>query len=79
MGRWYTLLGAATALCCCWCVAAAAGVTVTVGVDTTVPVQPFVHKWKRSFGSGHAALTLRKDWRAHLQQAATELGLTGVR
>ena len=40
---------------------------------------PFPHYWKRSFGSGHAKLTLRKDWRDHLVRAVTDLGLTGVR
>ena len=52
--------------------ATAAGTSATGGT-------PFEHRWKRSFGSGHAALTLRDDWRSHLQQAATELGLQGVR
>ena len=49
-------------------------VTVT-GIGGT----PFEHRWKRSFGSGHASLTLRDDWRAHLMAAASELGLAGVR
>ena len=36
-----------------------------VTVDLTKPASftPFEHYWKRSFGSGHAALTLRDDWR----------------
>jgi xylan 1,4-beta-xylosidase len=40
---------------------------------------PFPHYWKQSFGSGHATLTLRTDWQAHLKQAVAELGLKGVR
>ena len=34
---------------------------------------------KRSFGSGHATLTLRPDWQKHLVQAVNDLGLGGVR
>jgi len=56
-------------------------VTVTVTVDNTAEQAPapFPHKWVRSFGSGHASLTLRSDWRAHIKQARQELGLAGVR
>ena len=56
-----------------------APVSVEVVVDATVGGVPFDHKWKRSFGSGHAALSLRPDWRAHLKAATTTLGLDGVR
>ncbi len=59
--------------------AAAADVQVLVGVDATGAGAPFAHKWKRSFGSGHSALTLREDWRSQLSQATQELGLHGVR
>jgi len=64
---------------------------VAIAAVTPVPVQinvdadsfwdgaPFEHKWKRSFGSGHASLTVREDWRAHLAEAHTELGASGVR
>jgi xylan 1,4-beta-xylosidase len=53
-----------------------------LAVDVTVntmEVSPFVHTWKRSWGSGHAALTLRDDWRQHLKMAVHDLGLQGVR
>jgi len=59
--------------------AAAASGTDTVTVDLSAPTTPFPHYWKRSFGSGHAALTLRDDWRAHLKKATEDLGLQGVR
>ena len=37
-------------------------VTVTVHATTSGPgATPFLHKWKRSFGSGHASLRLRSD------------------
>ena len=53
---------------------------VQIAVDlTAASARPFPHYWKRSFGSGHAALVMRDDWRAHLALAATELGMSGVR
>eukprot|EP01052_Picozoa_sp_SAG31_P052485 SAG31_NODE_12979_length_902_cov_1.061021_1_plen_244_part_10 len=48
-------------------------------VDLGAPRVPFVHTWKRSFGSGHAKLTRRADWRQQLALAHRELGLRGVR
>ena len=53
-------------------------VTVDVTVDPSTST-PFEHRWKKSFGSGHASLTLRDDWRAHYAKARESLGLTGVR
>eukprot|EP00937_MAST-01D_sp_MAST-1D-sp2_P005125 g5125.t1 len=47
-----------------------------VGMAAATVFPPY---WKRSFGSGHASLTLRADWRAHLKLARDELGLLGVR
>ena len=54
-------------------------VNVSVNLRETGNTDAFTHKWKRSFGSGHAALTLREDWREHLSRAVTEIGLAGVR
>ena len=48
---------------------AVSNVKVDVAVDLTKPLANFEHYWKRSFGSGHAALSLRPDWQAHLKQA----------
>ena len=59
--------------------AVAAAAVVDVAVDASGGGEPLVHKWKRSFGSGHASLTLRDDWRAQATQAADELGMAGVR
>ena len=56
-----------------------AKVTVIVDATDSTPLAHFEHKWKRSFGSGHAALTQRHDWRSHLAQATKQLGLSGVR
>jgi xylan 1,4-beta-xylosidase len=54
-----------------------AAVVVDFGAPGDMPSLP--HTWKRSFGSGHAALGLRPDWLAQLKQARDELGLQGVR
>ena len=54
-------------------------VPIEVTVDASALPAPFEHKWKKSFGSGHASLTLRKDWRDHMSRAVKELGLSGVR
>ena len=52
------------------------GTAVTVDLGSA---RPLAHYWKRCFGSGHAALTLRQDWRDALTAAVDELGLSGVR
>ena len=58
-------------------------VPVTVDVDASpsafANATAFPPYWKRSFGSGHARLTLRDDWRAHFRLAVDELGMRGVR
>ena len=59
-------------------VAALSAVSLEVSIDATVGTS-FEHRWKRSFGSGHASLSLRSDWRSHLLKARTQLGLGGVR
>ena len=53
--------------------------TATLALNLSAPSAPFEHVWKRSFGSGHALLATRADWRAHLELAIAELGLAGLR
>ena len=52
---------------------------VTVELDLEAATSPFPPYWKRSFGSGHAALGLRPDWQAALARAARDIGLAGIR
>lgn len=40
---------------------------------------PFPHLWEECVGSGHAALALRTDWRALLNNAHRDLGFKSVR
>lgn len=51
--------------------------TATVDIDLEAQATRFPHIWKRSFGSGHAALGLREDWSEQLSQAVKDLGLQG--
>ena len=57
-------------------IAAAEVVEVTVDPRASTPFEPY---WKRSFGSGHAALGLRPDWQAALARAVKDYGLAGIR
>ena len=55
------------------------GPPVAVKVDVDVSAggaTPFPPYWKRSFGSGHAALTLRADWQAGDCDAAVQTART---
>ena len=73
----------------CFCVLAACAAasvcaddsvaTATVSVDFTAPSTPFPHYWSRCFGSGHALLTLREDWRQQVALAHQEIGVENVR
>jgi len=53
-------------------------VSIDVNLQTS-PIAAFPHYWKTCFGSGHAQLGTRVDWRAQLQRVHTELGLRGIR
>eukprot|EP01051_Picozoa_sp_SAG22_P029317 SAG22_NODE_10804_length_515_cov_0.985577_1_plen_106_part_01 len=55
--------------------AAAAAAEYTVGTAST----SFAHHWEECVGSGHASLTLRADWRAHLTRARKDLGVKRTR
>ena len=66
------------AIACLFAKCGAIPVFDQVRVDLS-ETESFSHYWKRSFGSGHATLTLREDWRRQLKQAIADLGLQGVR
>jgi xylan 1,4-beta-xylosidase len=53
-------------------------IKATVTVTSSVKA-PFPHTWKKTFGSGHAALGLRDDWMASLIEARDTMGLQGIR
>ena len=66
---------ALVALVACAPLVRAAPVPILVNGDA--PAHPFPHFWERMFGSGHAILSLRADYRHDLRQVkrATELRL----
>ena len=46
---------------------------------STKQATPWAHHWEECVGSGHAALTVRADWRAHLSRCRSELGVKRTR
>ena len=53
---------------------------VTFRVNTTVQQHDdWPHYWEECVGSGHAALGLRPDWRAHLALCHDRLGFRRIR
>lgn len=54
-------------------------IPVEISIDASSATVNFPHNWKNSFGSGHALLATRADWRAHLKRCVTEIGLKGIR
>jgi xylan 1,4-beta-xylosidase len=54
-------------------------VDVPVNVDAQSAGKPFPHFWEEMFGSGHAVLALRDDYRADLSQVKRATGFTYVR
>ena len=52
--------------------------TVEVSVDFDSSSN-FPHSWKESFGSGHALLATRADWREHLELAIKDIGIKRLR
>jgi xylan 1,4-beta-xylosidase len=55
-----------------------AAVGVVVDMDPA-KATPLPHYWERCVGSGHGSLTLREDWRQHVDMARRDLGIQRVR
>ncbi len=51
----------------------------TVTIDAKAPVHPFPHFWEQMFGSGHAVLALRDDYREDLKDVHDAVGMRYVR
>ena len=52
---------------------------IRVNVDASAPGTPFPHFWERMFGSGHAILALREDYRHDLDMVKAATGFSYVR
>jgi xylan 1,4-beta-xylosidase len=59
------------------CTTAGAQVSFRVNLTSNTDVWP--HYWEECVGSGHAALGLRPDWRAHLELCHDTLGFRRIR
>lgn len=57
----------------------ASAASASFQVDLLGVRHPFAQPWEGCIGSGHALLSLRADWRAHLARCAQELGVRRVR
>jgi hypothetical protein len=53
--------------------------SASIALDPHGPAAPLPHLWSACLGSGHAALTLREDWRQQVRQARHDLGVEAVR
>lgn len=62
----------AAALAAVACVTAA---QITFTADLSSPAAPFNPIVQKCFGSGHASLGLRQDWRQHLAAVKADIGL----
>jgi xylan 1,4-beta-xylosidase len=62
-------------------ISAAAGIpsNASITLDPHGPASALPHLWSACLGSGHAALTLREDWRQQVRQARRDLGVEAVR
>jgi xylan 1,4-beta-xylosidase len=68
-------LAAATMSCPGWGQAA----TTTVTIDANAPARPFPHFWEQMFGSGHAVLALRDNYRKDLKDVHDQVGMRYIR
>lgn len=50
-----------------------------ISVDANAPSQPFPHFWEQMFGSGHAVLALRDNYRKDLQEVHDQVGARYLR
>ena len=74
-----SLLIASSGLCLSAGIPVLDGAPVLFEVQTGGKPRPFRHWWKTAVGSGHAALTLRADWREHMAMARHSCGFESVR
>ncbi len=52
---------------------------ITISIDANAPAHPFPHFWEQMFGSGHAALALRDNYRNDLKEVHDHVGMRYLR
>jgi xylan 1,4-beta-xylosidase len=53
--------------------------TTTITIDANAQARPFPHFWEQMFGSGHAVLALRENYRKDLNEVHDQVGMRYVR
>jgi xylan 1,4-beta-xylosidase len=53
--------------------------TTTITIDANAQARPFPHFWEQMFGSGHAVLALRENYRKDLKEVHDQVGMRYVR
>ncbi|MFZ0744689.1 MAG: glycosyl hydrolase family 39 [Terracidiphilus sp.] len=61
------------------CPLAAQSSTSVITIDANGPAHPFPHFWEQMFGSGHAVLALRDNYREDLKEVHDQIGMRYVR
>ncbi len=51
----------------------------SISIDANAPAHPFPHFWEQMFGSGHAVLALRDNYRKDLEAVHDQVGMRYVR
>ena len=73
------LAGLAFSLAGYVCPARAQSSPTAITIDAKAPARPFPHFWEQMFGSGHAVLALRDDYRKDLKDVHDQVGMQYVR
>lgn len=77
---WRTVLAAVSlALSTISCAGWGQSATTAIPIDANAPASPFPHFWEQMFGSGHAVLALRDNYREDLREVHDQVGLRYVR
>ena len=61
------------------CPSSAQSSPTAIAIDAKAVARPFPHFWEQMFGSGHAVLALRDDYRGDLKEVHDQVGMQYVR
>ncbi|MGO8759695.1 MAG: GH39 family glycosyl hydrolase [Terracidiphilus sp.] len=79
MTRFRPIVSLALVLGCVAGPLCAQSATLSVSVAAHAPARPFPHFWEQMFGSGHAVLSLRDNYRRDLKEVHDQIGMRYVR
>ena len=75
----FVLAGLAISIVGCGYPALAQSSPTAITIDAKAAAHPFPHFWEQMFGSGHAVLALRDDYRRDLKEVHDQVGMRYVR